>query len=307
MIYPDYKPLPRGVICDLVTPFTGERLDESGLSRLVGHQIASGIAGLLACGPAGEPWSLSHLERAAVISACVAASGGKVPVLAGTGTNCTQTTTVLTATAKSLGATAAYIVMPYYNKPSQEGIFRHYEAICNRVDLPVIVGVAPQHTGIDLAPRTLERFADLPGVAGIHDATGDISRLASVPAVLRRRFVFYAGRELTAPAFQLEGGEGTISNAANVVPGLIVSLHRALGNGDRQAALALREELDPLFLALERESGPPAVKYGLSLLRGLSDEVRLPMTPVVAETAAAIRTALAPLLCGSHGKQHGSL
>jgi len=296
----EFKPLaslPQGAICDLVTPFNGDRVDEAAFADLAEWQINSGISGLLVSGPAGEPWALTDDERTTIIRLAVAVAGGRVPIIAGTGTNCTDTTVARTAEAKTMGAAAAYVVTPYYSKPAQEGLFRHHEAIADRVDLPLIVGVAPHRTAIDLSPRTLERLATLPNVVGIADETGDIARLVAMPAALRQRFALYSGHDLTAMPFTLMGGRGVISSAANLVPRLTVALHQALATGNQQSAQSLQERLSPLFQALEREPSPAAIKYGLSLLRGMSDDVRLPLTPIVAETTAAIRMALAPVLC----------
>lgn len=288
--------MPQGAICDLVTPFQNEQLDEAAFADLAEWQINSGISGLLVAGPAGEPWALTDDERTRLIRLAVAVAGNRVPVFAGTGTNCTETTVARTAEAKNMGAAAAYVVMPYYNKPAQEGLFRHYQAIADRVALPVIVGLAPQRTAVDLSSRTLERLASIPSIVAIADETADIARLVAMPAALRQRFALYSGHDLTAMPFTLMGGRGVISAAANLVPRLTVALHQALATGNQQSAQSLQERLSPLFQALEREPSPAAIKYGLSLLRGISDDVRLPLTPVVAETTAAIRMALAPVL-----------
>jgi 4-hydroxy-tetrahydrodipicolinate synthase len=287
------------LICDLVTPFNGPALDEVSFVRLIEWQIASGVGGLLVAGPAGEAWALTDRERSTLLRLAVAAARGQVPVIAGTGTNSTETTITRTAEAKSLGAQAAYIVTPYYSKPSQEGLFRHFKAIAQSVDIPVLVGLSPSHCAVDLAPRTLERLAGLEAIRGIVDATGDIARLMTMPAALRQRFELYSGHDLTALPFNLAAGVGTVSAAANVVPRLIVALHHAAGTGNLSAPQMLQERLIPLFHALERESVSAALKYGLCLLRGMNDDVRLPITPIVAETAAAIRMALAPVLCPS--------
>ncbi len=289
--------MPQGAICDLVTPFRDDQLDESAFAELAEWQINSGISGLLVAGPAGEPWALSDDERMRLIRLAVAVSCNRVPVFAGTGTNCTETTVARTAEAKNLGADAAYVVTPYYSKPAQEGLFRHFQAIASRVDLPLIVGISPQQTAADLSPRTLERLATLRAIVAMADETGDIARLVAMPASLRQRFALYSGHDLTAMPFTLMGGRGVISSAANLVPRLTVALHQALATGNQQSALRLQERLSPLFQALEREPSPPAIKYGLSLLRGIHDDVRLPLTPIVAETTAAIRMALAPVLC----------
>jgi 4-hydroxy-tetrahydrodipicolinate synthase len=289
--------MPQGAICDLISPFQNNQLDEAAFADLAEWQINSGISGLLVAGPAGEPWALTDDERTRLIRLAVAVAGNRVPVFAGTGTNCTETTVARTAEAKNMGAAAAYVVMPYYNKPAQEGLFRHYQAIADRVELPIVAGLAPQRTAVDLSARTLERLASIPSIVAIADETADIARLVAMPAALRQRFTLYSGHDLTAMPFTLMGGRGVISAAANLVPRLTVALHQALATGNQQSAQSLQERLSPLFQALEREPSPAAIKYGLSLLRGISDDVRLPLTPIVAETTAAIRMALAPVLC----------
>ena len=286
-----------GVICDLVTPFNGPDLDDVAFTHLIDWQIASGVSGLLACGPTSEAWALSDAERVAALRLTVAAARGRVPVIAGTGTNSTETTIVRTAEARALGASAAYIVMPYYSKPSQDGLFRHYEAVVHSVDLPVFVGLHPSRTATDLSVRTLEKLAALPRIAGIVDATGDITRMATLPAALRARFEFVSGRDLTAFAFHLSGGTATLSAAANLVPRLTVALHEALDTCNLHAAQALQERLAPVFHVLDGDEATAAIKYGLCLLRGMNDDVRLPLTPVSPETGAAIRRALGHVLC----------
>lgn len=284
-----------GAITAVVTPFRDGRIDTIGLMSLVEWQIRHGISGIVACGTTGEAATLSRAERSTVIERCVEVVESKIPLIVGTGTNCTQTTIELTAEAKALGADAALIVAPYYSKPSQEGIYRHFEAVVRSVDLPVIVYNVPSRTGVDIAPRTLDRLAQLPGVVGIKDATGDIGRFLTSSPAIKARLAQLSGNDLTALPFNLCGGHGTISVAANVVPRLMVSLHHAIATGNGQAALAIHERLQPLFSALERETNPGPIKYALHLARGLSPEVRLPLTTVSPETAAEIRAALEPL------------
>lgn len=287
-----------GAITALITPFRDGKVDTIGLMSLVEWQIRHGISGIVACGTTGEAATLSRAERSMIIERCVEVAERKIPVIVGTGTNCTQTTIELTAEAKALGADAALIVAPYYNKPSQEGIYRHYEAVVRSVELPVIVYNVPSRTGIDIAPRTLERLAQLPGIVGIKDATGDIGRFLASPPSVRARLGQFSGNDQTALPFNLCGGQGTISVAANVVPRLVVSLHHAIATGNGQAALAIYERLQPLFTALERETNPGPIKYALHLARGLRPDVRLPLTTVSPETAAEIRAALEPLTEG---------
>ncbi|MCK3779114.1 4-hydroxy-tetrahydrodipicolinate synthase [Ensifer sesbaniae] len=284
-----------GAITALITPFRDGKIDTAGLMSLVEWQIRHGISGLVACGTTGEAPTLSRTERAVVIERCVEVAEGKVPVIAGTGTNSTETTIALTAEAKALGADAALIVAPYYSKPSQEGLYRHFEAVAKAVDLPVIVYNVPSRTGVDLMPRTLERLAELPGIIGIKDATGDIGRILSLPAALKSRLHPFSGHDQTALPFNLCGGHGTISVASNVVPRLVVGMHQAIKTGNAGAALGIHERLRPLLVALERETNPGPIKYALHLVRALRPDVRLPLTPVAPETAAEIRAALEPL------------
>ncbi|KSV82846.1 MULTISPECIES: 4-hydroxy-tetrahydrodipicolinate synthase [unclassified Sinorhizobium] len=284
-----------GAITALVTPFRDGKVDVAGLMSLVEWQIRHGISGIVACGTTGEAPTLSRTERTMVIERCVEVAERKIPVIAGTGTNSTETTIDLTAEAKALGADAVLIVAPYYSKPSQEGLYRHFEAVTRAVDLPVILYNVPARTGVDLTPRTLERLAELPGIVGIKDATGDIGWLLSMSAELKNRLRPLSGHDQTALPFNLCGGHGTISVASNVVPRLVVAMHQAITTGNTGAALAIHERIRPLLVALERETNPGPIKYALHLARALSPELRLPLTPVAAETAAEIRAALEPL------------
>ncbi|MDX3930062.1 MAG: 4-hydroxy-tetrahydrodipicolinate synthase [Shinella sp.] len=285
-----------GTACDLVTPFAenGE-LDRVGLMALVEWQILSGISAIAVCGEPGEAATLSREERAAVIRIAVEAAERQVPVIAGTGTNATASTITLTADAKALGADAAMIVTPYYSKPTQEGILHHFEAVAAAVDIPIVICNAPGRSACDLSPRTLERLAAIPSVVGLQDCTGDIGRLVRMPRAVRERLVHYSGHDLTALAFNLSGGAGSISAAANVAPRLVCAMHHALRTGNVDAALALGERLGPLLQVLEKEPGPAAIKHAVHLVHGIGSRVRLPLTSISPDTAAAIRMALAPL------------
>ncbi|OCO98066.1 MULTISPECIES: 4-hydroxy-tetrahydrodipicolinate synthase [unclassified Ensifer] len=284
-----------GAITALVTPFRDGRVDVVGLMSLVEWQIRHGISGIVACGTTGEAPTLSRTERSLVIERCVEVAERKIPVIAGTGTNSTETTIELTAEAKALGADAALVVAPYYSKPSQEGLYRHFEAVTKAVDLPIIVYNVPSRTGVDLAARTIERLASLPGIVGIKDATGDLSRFLTSPAAVKTRLRQLSGHDQTALPFNICGGHGTISVASNVVPRLVVAMHQAIATGNIAAAIAIHERLRPLLTALERETNPGPIKYALHLVRALRPDLRLPLTPIAPETAAEIRAALEPL------------
>lgn len=276
----------------LATPFRNGEVDYRGLATLVEWQMAEGIRGLVPCGTTGEAPTLTWQERTAIIGRCVEIAAGRIPVIAGTGSNGTAATIEQTAMAASLGADAALIVTPYYNRPTQEGIVRHFEAIAREVSLPIIVYNVPSRTGVDLTLETIERLAAIPAVIGIKDATGDLSRPMAVSRMVGDRFIQLSGHDATALGFDMMGGSGAISVVANVAPRLSVEMHDACGRGHFQAARAAQYRLLPLIAALERETNPIAVKHALHLLHGTCPDVRLPLTAATAETANAVRVAL---------------
>ena len=284
-----------GAISALPTPFKDGDVDLKGLDRLIRWQIEEGINGLAPCGTTGEAPTLSWEERLDIIALCVKLAGGRVPVIAGTGTNNTETTIAFSSAAEAFGADAALIVTPYYNRPNQEGIVRHFEAVARYVKIPIIVYNVPARTGVDLTLESLERLAQIPNIVGIKDATGNLSRQSTLPAVLRRRFICLSGHDATAFGFNTMGGRGTISVVSNIAPRLAVDMHDALRRDDIHTARAIHHRLRPLIAALELESNPVPVKYALHVAMGLSPDVRLPLVPAEAETARAIREALVVL------------
>jgi 4-hydroxy-tetrahydrodipicolinate synthase len=284
-----------GAITALVTPFNAGEVDLNGLTRLVRWQIEGGINGLVPCGTTGEAPTLSWEERLDVIGQCVKIASGRVPIIAGTGTSSTEATIGFTTAAESLGADAALIVTPYYNRPSQEGIFRHFEAIARKVKIPIIVYNVPARTGVDLLPQTIERLAKIPEIVGIKDATGDLSRPLSLSALVGDRFLQLSGHDATALGFNTMGGRGTISVVANVAPRLCVEMHDACRRGDYHTARAIHRRLGPLIAALELDTNPVAVKCALHFLRGLNPDVRLPLVPLLPETADLVRQAMLAL------------
>ena len=284
-----------GAITALPTPFKDGEVDLKGLERLVRWQIEQGINGLVPCGTTGEAPTLSWEERLDIIALCVKVAGGRIPVIAGTGTNNTETTIAFSSAAEAFGADAALVVTPFYNRPSQEGIVRHFEAVARKVRIPIIVYNVPARTGVDLTLETLERLAQIPAIVGIKDATGDLARQSSLPAVLRRRFICLSGHDSTSFGFNTMGGRGTISVVSNIAPRLCVDMHDALRRDDIHTARAIHHRLRPLIAALELEGNPVSVKYALHMALGLSPDVRLPLVPAEVETARAIREALAAL------------
>lgn len=283
-----------GAISALPTPFNDGDVDLKGLERLVRWQIEEGINGLAPCGTTGEAPTLSWEERLDIIALCVKLAGGRVPVIAGTGTNNTETTIAFSSAAEAFGADAALIVTPYYNRPNQEGIVRHFEAVARKVHIPIVVYNVPARTGVDLTIETLERLAQIPTIIGIKDATADLSRQSTLPAVLRRRFICLSGHDATAFGFNTMGGRGTISVVSNIAPRLCRDMHDALRHDGIHTARAIHHRLRPLIAALELESNPVPLKYALDVAMG-SPDVRLPLVPAEAETARAIREALAIL------------
>lgn len=281
-----------GALTALVTPFRDGEVNLADLATLVRWQIEQGINGLVPCGTTGEAPTLSWTERLDIIRLCVDLAGGKIPVIAGTGTNSTETTIAYTAAAESFGADAALIVTPYYNRPNQEGIFRHFEAIARKVRIPIIVYNVPARTGVDLLPETISRLATIPSIIGIKDATGDLSRPLAISNLVSDRFLQLSGHDATCFGFNTMGGRGTISVVSNVAPRLCADLHDACRQGDHHTARAIHHQLRPLIAALDLDTNPVSVKYALHVLLGLSPDVRLPLVPLLPETEEAIREAV---------------
>lgn len=289
-------PRPGGAITALVTPFRDGDLDRAALRALAEWQILSGVDGLAVCSVTGEGPALSQRERGEVIDLSVRSAGGRVPVIAATGTNSTESTIALTREAEALGAAAALVTVPYYSKPGQKGIVHHFEQLASASGLPVIIDNAPALTASDLSVETLDRLAAIPGILGIRDATGDIARFAGLSPFLRQRFRFFSGHDPSALAFTIAGGDGMISPGANVLPRLFTSMQQAARAGNLSAALSLQDRLLPLISVLGPEGDPARIKHALGLIRGLEVELRLPLVAAEPETRFAIGEALAPFL-----------
>jgi 4-hydroxy-tetrahydrodipicolinate synthase len=285
-----------GAITALITPFADGEVDLKAFAGLVDWQITEGINGLVPCGTTGEAPTLSWDERIDVVRSCVEVAAGRVPVIDGTGTNNTEATVAFTEAARAFGADAALIVTPYYNRPSQKGIYHHFETIARRVDIPIIVYNVPGRTGVDLSFETMERLAAIPNIVGIKDATGDLTRPMALSARFGDRFIQLSGHDATAFGFNTMGGSGTISVVSNVAPRLCVEMHDACRRDDVHTARGLQHRLRPLIAALELETNPVPVKHALHLLRGMSPDVRLPLVRVEPKTASAIAAALVALV-----------
>ena len=289
----EHSTLPTGSLCDLVTPFFAGLVDEAAIDWLVRWQIACGTSGIAVCAQAGEPTSLTAEERARVIRAAVRAAEGRVAVLAGTGTNSTATTISLTRNAAALGATAALVTVPYYSKPSQTGIVEHFRQLDAATPVPVLIWNAPGLTAVDLSVETLALLADLPSVAGLVDASGQIERYFRMPPDLRARLPVYAGHDATALAMRMLGARGAVSVAANVVPKDLAAMHAAADEGDLATARSIHDRLTQFMKLLEAEPMPVGVKHALDILFDLLPNVRLPLLQADAATRASLAAMVA--------------
>ena len=282
----------RGSITALITPFREGRLDEEAFTRLVDWQIVQGTHGLVPVGTTGESPTLTRAEHKRVIELCIEATNGRVPVIAGTGSNNTLDAIEYTLHAKKAGADGALIVAPYYNKPSQEGLYQHYKAIQDAVDIPIIVYNIPGRSIVDISIETMVRLAKLPNIVGIKDATGDVTRITRQREAIGDDFLLLSGDDPLALASMVNGAHGCISVASNVAPGLCAQFQDACMSGDFQAALALQDRLMPLHGVMFEEPSPAPVKYAASKLGICTPDVRLPMITASKELRQRIDDAI---------------
>lgn len=267
----------KGSITALITPFRDGRVDEKCFQDLVAWQIAEGSHGVVPCGTTGESPTLSHDEHRRVIELCIEVAKGKLPVIAGTGSNSTEEAIALTQHAKEAGADAALVVAPYYNKPTQEGLFRHYEAIVKAVDIPVIVYNIPGRSVVDINCDTMTRIARLPNIVGVKDATSDLARPLKMRLAAGPGFCQLSGDDATTTAFLAQGGVGAISVTSNVAPRACAQMHEAWMKGDLATCAELRDKLMVLHDVMFCESNPVPAKYMLSLMGKCAPDVRLPL------------------------------
>ncbi|MFN3945511.1 MAG: 4-hydroxy-tetrahydrodipicolinate synthase [Allosphingosinicella sp.] len=283
----------KGSIPALVTPFRDEAFDEAAFRDFVEWQIGEGSHGLVPCGTTGESATLSADEHRRVVRACVETANRRVPVIAGCGSNDTAHAKALMKAAREEGADAALVVLPYYNRPNQQGIYAHFAALADASDLPIVVYNVPGRTVTDVTPETLGRLATIPSVVGIKDASGDMTRVTAHRALCGRDFCQLSGNDDMALAFLAMGGVGTISVTANVAPRLFARFHDAYLSGDREQALELQDRLFPLHKALFTDASPGPVKYALNKIRpDMPADLRLPMTPPSEASRKAVDAAL---------------
>lgn len=283
----------KGSYTALITPFKNGRVDEEAFRRLVDWQIAEGTHGLVPVGTTGESPTLDYDEHKRVVELTIEVTRKRVPVIAGTGSNSTAEAIELSKHAEKAGADGLLIVTPYYNKPTQEGLFQHFKAINDAVGIPIIIYNIPGRSIVDMSVATMARCAELKNIAGVKDATANLARVSQQRLAIGENFCQLSGEDATALAFMAHGGHGCISVASNIAPRLCADFQNACLRGDYKAALALQDRLMPLHDVLFVETNPSPVKYAASRLGLCSAETRLPLVPVTEATRKAVDDALA--------------
>jgi len=282
-----------GSITALITPFRDGAVDEDAMARFVKWQIDEGTHGLVPVGTTGESPAVSHEEHRRVIEITIEASEGRVPIIAGAGSNSTTEAIELARFAEQAGADAILSVVPYYNKPSQEGLFQHFCAVAGATGLPVFLYSVPSRTMVDLTVDTIRRLRDAcPNIVGVKDATADMSRATLERNLLGEDFILLSGEDITALGFNAHGGRGCISVTSNVAPRLCSQFQTAMREGDFAAALTIQDRLAPLHRALFLEPNPQGIKYAVSRLGLIANELRLPLLPASSAAREAIDAAM---------------
>jgi 4-hydroxy-tetrahydrodipicolinate synthase len=282
----------KGSIVALITPFRNGEVDRDAFQRLVEWQIEEGTDGLVPVGTTGESPTLTHDEHKLVVQLCVEAAAGRVPVIAGTGSNNTAEALALAKHAKAVGADGQLVVTPYYNKPTQEGLYRHYKAINDAVDLPIVIYNIPPRSVIDMTVATMAKLAELPNVVGVKDATARLERPLATRLSTSADFAILSGEDATALALLAQSGDGCISVTANVAPRLCAEMHDAWQADDFAEAKRINELLFPLHDALFCEASPGPVKYAASLMGLSSAEMRLPLCEIADASKRTVEAAL---------------
>ncbi|WP_159348834.1 4-hydroxy-tetrahydrodipicolinate synthase [Roseomonas harenae] len=283
----------KGSLVALITPMTQDgKLDERAFQDFVAWQVAEGTQGLIPVGTTGESPTLSHDEHQRVVELCIEAAGGRVPVIAGAGSNSTAEAVALARHAKEAGADAALVVTPYYNKPTQEGMYLHFKTIADSVDLPIIIYNIPPRSVVDMSVETMARLAKHPNIVGVKDATANLTRPLHTRAACGEDFCQLSGEDHTALAFNAAGGVGCISVTANIAPRLCREMHDAWAEGRVKDAMAIQNRLVPVHDAMFCETSPGPVKYAASLLGKGSGFCRLPMAPIAEASRERVRAAM---------------
>ncbi len=282
----------KGSIPALITPFANGEIDWPAFDKFVEWHIDQGSHALVPCGTTGESPTLTHDEHMQLVKRCVDITAGRIPVIAGAGSNSTKEALDFTHHAREVGADAALIVTPYYNKPTQEGLYQHYKTLAESVDLPIVIYNIPGRCIIDMHVDTMARLAKLPNIIGVKDATNDLSRPVETRLAIDAEFCQLSGEDGTVAGFLAQGGHGCISVVANIAPALSAQMHEAWTRGDLETFGKIRDQLAPLSSALFCESSPAPVKYAAQVLGICSDEVRLPLVAATDMARAQVDAAL---------------
>ena len=284
-----------GCYTALITPFTDAGIDHAAFEQFIDWQIAQGVHGIVPCGTTGESPTLTPAEHAEIIGRAIKTANGRVKVMAGTGSNSTAEAIEYTRHAAHAGADAALVVAPYYNKPSQEGLYQHFKAVAEASDLPIFIYNIPGRSVVNLTDETLARLAEIKTIAGVKDATGDLARVATLRHLVGDRLMLLSGEDMTAVGFNAMGGQGVISVVSNLAPKLAAAVQNLSLAGKIAEACALQNTLVPLIQSMFVETNPMPVKYAASLLKRCSGSMRLPLVPASAATQKTVRDAMAAL------------
>jgi 4-hydroxy-tetrahydrodipicolinate synthase len=281
-----------GSLAAVVTPFKDGKIDEPAYRALIDWQITSGSHGLVPVGTTGESPTLTHDEHQSAVDICIDEARGRVPVIAGAGSNNTSEAIGLARHAERSGADAVLVVTPYYNKPTQEGLYQHFKAVNDAIGIPIIIYNIPPRSVVDMTVDTMKRLSELPNIVGVKDATGDVGRVSRQRHAMGADFIQLSGEDMTALAAMAAGGHGCISVSANVAPALCAELMEATFKDDWSHALKIQDRLTPLHAAIFAEPGVNGAKYALSVLGRIQGDTRLPLVPVGQATEALIRRAM---------------
>ena len=287
------QPLFKGVITAMVTPFRDGQVDYAAFEKLIEHQITAGVHGVVPVGTTGETSTLSMEEHRKVVKLCVEKVAGRIKVIAGAGSNNTAETLELAHHAKDVGADAVLVVAPYYNKPSQEGLYQHFKALNDHIQIPVLLYNVPGRTVVDMSNETIARLAKLPNIVGIKDATGEIERLSQMRLDIDGNFAFISGDDPTLLGYMAHGGHGVISVTSNVAPAQVVAMYEAAHQGAFETARQWQDKLIRLHKVLFADSSPSPTKYAMSRLGLCTDEVRLPIVSCSLAVRPAVDVAMA--------------
>ena len=281
-----------GSIVAMVTPFRGGKVDWEHLEALVDFHVDSGTNGIVACGTTGESATLNHAEHVDVVKAVIKAARKRIPVIAGTGSNSTQEAVYLTQEAEKAGADGALLISPYYNRPTQEGIYQHYKMVAESAGLPLIVYNIPSRTGSKIEPETLARLAEIKNIAGVKEATGSVDQAIDVVRLSQGRMAVYSGEDSLTFSLMALGGKGVVSTVANIAPRAMADLTQACLRGEWEKGRELQFKLVPLIRSLFIETNPIPVKTALSLMGKCTPELRLPLTPMAEGALKILKRAM---------------